>query len=299
MSKLRLAMTTTTGAVLVTGALVGAVPAQAASPVVGQCLTYNRTDATKALSPAAAVDCAGPHTAETFYVGTAKGGFARPSKATAPQLLAESGPCTENRMNTYIGNSERTLPSRFLPVLMLPTDAQWQAGERWMRCDVVLQGGTQLARTTGTAAALVAANPPTQFDFCTLGEPNARNTAAYPCNKAKKNWIKVLDQDLGGPGSRFPGSSVENRTRHLCEKQGKKWDAGQKWPGWWAIWPTSVGWKEGRRSAQCFVPYQQYLKELASHKPKPTPVASPSPAASPSSSPSSTPITDPTPTPAP
>ena len=273
-----LVTTSLTAAALLAGAVAAAVPAQAAAPAVGQCFTYTLADIDKGQSASGAVDCTAHHTAETFFAGTAKGGYSLPSKATPAQLLSESAPCTLTRMNAALGLEGRQLPSRFLPVVMLPTDAQWQAGEKWMRCDVVLQGGTHLVTTTGTGAALVARSLPTQFDFCTFGEPNARNTSAYPCTEPKKNWIKVLDKDLGGPGSKFPGRGVENRTRSICEKQGKKWNGGEKWPGWWAIWPTSVGWKEGRRSAQCFVPYKQYAKELAQHAPKPAPSAGSSPA---------------------
>ena len=252
-----------------------AAPTQAATPAVGQCFTYSKSDAAKAMSPDA-VDCATSHTAETYLVGTAKGGFKLPSKAKPAQLLAEAGPCTDKKLNAYLGLSQRVLPSRFQSVVILPSDQQWQAGERWMRCDVVLQGGTSLVKYKGTAPDLVAKSDSTQFDFCTPREPNARNTSAYPCNKPKRNWIMVLSEELGGPGSRFPGSgSVENRTRKICEKQGKVWDAGLKWPAWWAIWPTSTGWKEGRRSALCFVPYAQYLKELKQRAPKPTPAPTP------------------------
>ena len=139
----------------------------------------------------------------------------------------------------------------------------------------------------------VASAPSTQFDFCTPGQPNSRATSAYPCLSPKKNWIKVLDKDLGGPGSKFPGtSSVEKKTRKLCAQQGKKWSGGEKWAGWWGIWPTQVGWQEGKRSAQCFVPYQQYLKELAKRAPKPAPAPAASTEPAPVPAPeASTPVT--------
>ncbi len=44
-------------------------------------------------------------------------------------------------MNAYLGLQDRELPSRFRTVVLFPTDDQWAAGERWVRCDVVLQGG--------------------------------------------------------------------------------------------------------------------------------------------------------------
>lgn len=261
-------------------AAVSASPAAAADgPPVGGCYDYPFSTIGKASSAAPRIGCESPHTAETFLIGIVNDSVGLPSKTSHAARLAIGKPCTVARMNDYLGFGNRSLPSRFRSVVLLPTDAQWNAGERWFRCDVVLQGGLALKQFSGTAAALVSANPSTQFDFCTPGQPNAKNTAAYPCVSPKKNWIKVLDHELGGAGSKFPGTSkVERTTRNLCEKQGKRWSAKQKYPGWWAIWPTSVGWAEGRRSAQCFVPYSQYLKQLAiDNKPKPTPAPTPIP----------------------
>ena len=275
---------------ILAGGLVAPATASAA-PEMGACYSYKAAVLKESSTAAAPVDCAADHTAETFWVGTAPGDLGLPSKASPAARLAAGRACTTKAMNEYLGMPDRVLPSRFRPVILFPTDAQWAAGERWVRCDVVLQGGVALKAFAGTAAALVAANPSTQFDFCTPVEPNAKATAAYPCLNPKKNWIKVLDQDLGAPGSKFPGTqSVERKTRRLCEKQGKKWDGKEKYFGWWAIWPTSVGWKDGRRSAQCFVPYQQYLKELASRKPAtpPAPAPAPEPEPAPSTEPAPT-----------
>ena len=280
-----------TGGVLATG--LAAPPSVTATPAVGQCYDYRAAVLKEVSTPAPAVDCATPHTAETYFAGTLPTSFGLPSKASLAKRLGAAKPCTVKAMNAYLGIPDRVLPSRFLTVTLFPTDEQWGAGERWVRCDVVLQGGLQLRTFTGTVTALVAATDPEQFDFCTPQEPNARATAAFPCTNPKKNWIKVLDRELGGPGSSFPGSStVERKTRTLCEKQGKTWAGKEKFPGWWAIWPTQVGWKEGRRSAQCFVPYQQYLKELQTRQPKPAPTPTPVPEPTPSAT------IDPQPTPA-
>jgi hypothetical protein len=286
MSTLRTGLTIAAcGAGLVLAGLVAPAPASA-EPQVGACYSYKAAVLTETSTPAPAVDCATPHTAETYYVGTVPASFGLPSEASKPKILAAGRPCTVRAMNSYLGLQDRALPSRFRTVVLFPTDDQWAAGERWVRCDVVLQGGLQLKPITGTAAALVAAAPAEQFDFCTPQEPNARATAAYPCLRPKKNWIKVLDQELGGPGSSFPGTStVERKTRALCEKQGKKWDGKEDFPGWWAIWPTQAGWKEGKRSAQCFVPYKQYLKELSSKAPTPRPTPAPTPVPTPEPTP--------------
>jgi hypothetical protein len=281
---LRAGVVTAAASVVALSGLVAPAPAAAAADV-GSCYAYRSPTLKAVSSTAPVVDCNAEHTAETYYVGTVPESFGVPSEASQAKKLSAGRRCTVSAMNAYLGMPDRDLPSRFLTVVLFPTDDQWAAGERWVRCDVVLQGGLQLKSFTGTAAALVAATPQRQFNFCTPREPNAKKTAAYPCTKPKRNWIKVLDKELGTPGSKFPGDrTVERKTRKLCEKQGKKWDGKEKYPGWWAIWPTSVGWKDGKRSAQCFVPYKQYLKEIALQSkpapaPAPVPVPEPTPTA--------------------
>jgi hypothetical protein len=285
MRAVRALLTAAATAALVAGGIATAQPA-AAAPAKGACYAYTAAVLKAVSSEAPAVDCATAHTGETYYVGTVTDRFGVPSQSSQAMRLSAARPCTTAAMNAYLGMPDRKLPSRFRTAVLFPTDVQWAAGERWVRCDVVLQGGLALKPITGTAAALVASTPQTQFDFCTPGQPNAKATSAYPCTTPKKNWIKVLDAELGGPGSKFPGqSTVERKTRNLCEKQGKKWSAKQKYPGWWAIWPTAVGWRQGHRSAQCFVPYQQYAKQLEINSkknqapaPAPAPTTDPQPA---------------------
>jgi hypothetical protein len=281
------------GALVIATAVIASVVALAAPasavPVVGSCYDYNAKTLKAVSSNAPAIGCEAPHTAETYYVRTLPDSFGPPSKSSLGAQLSASKPCTVKAVNAYLAMPGRSLPSRFLSVPLFPTDAQWTAGERWMRCDVVLQGGLELKTFAGTAAAFVAATPQVIFDFCTQGSPNAVKTAAYPCTDPKRNWIKVLDKELGGAGSKFPGkTAVEKSTRKLCEKMGKKYNGKVPYPGWWAIWPTKAGWGEGRRSAQCFVPYKQYLQELAINAPKPAPAPTPAPVAP-----------DPSPSPAP
>ncbi len=268
---------------VVSTAVVSAAPASAAA-TVGSCYDYPLETVGKVASAAPAIGCESPHTAETWYVRALPDSFGMPSKSSHARRLLAGDPCTTKAMNSYLGMPDRKLPTRYRNVVLFPTDAQWTAGERWVRCDAVLQSGLHLQITTGTAAAFAATVEPTRLNFCTPGTPSARRTAAVPCTNAKKNWIKVLDKELGGPSSRFPGSStVLRRSAVICQKIAKQYDGKVQYPGWWRINPTQHGWNLGKRSVQCFVPYAQYLKELSQHRPVPAPVppAVPTPAPAP------------------
>lgn len=234
-------------------------------PTIDACFDYA---APKRMTPqarariarTAPVDCAKNHTAQTYWTGTLPKSFGDPTRSSGAARAAATRACTTKALTTYLGLTERTIPSRFQTITVFPTRAQWRAGERWVRCDAILRGGRGFTTITGTFQAFIAARNPDVFDFCTAGVPGTRTTTAYPCTKPKKNWVMIREVELGGPQKRFPGKrGVERRSKAICERAGKAYSGGQRFHAWWAIWPTGVGWRQGDRTAQCFVPLADYL----------------------------------------
>ena len=262
---MRLITTAVLGAGLALGSLATAPLSQAVAPLApamqDACYDYRASGTKAQAANAAAVPCEGPHTAQTFYVGALPEGFGVPDKANAKARLRATRACTTEAMNTYLGLTNTAIPSRFQIVTVFPTPTQWNAGERWVRCDVVLRGGRTYTKFSGTAQQLVATTPREQFNFCTPSVPGSRTKSAFPCTKPKRNWIMVAERDLGKVGSNFPGSrSVERKAKRICQKIGNTYTVRKSFYPWWAIWPTRVGWQDGDRTAQCFVPYEEYLK---------------------------------------
>jgi len=246
---------------------VGAVVAapSVAAATVDTCYSYKSSGTKDQAASAPAVDCATPHTAQTFWVGTLPEGFGVPEKASVAAQLRAVTACTVQRMNQHLGMADRVLPSRFQIVPVYPTAGQWAAGERWVRCDVILRGGKTYKSFSGTAQELVAKTPANTFNFCTPGVPGNRTTSAYPCTNKNKNWIMILERDLGSPASKFPGSrSVEQKTKKICSNAAKPYTVLKKYYPWWAIWPENSGWKRGIRTAECFVPYKEFTITQAS-----------------------------------
>lgn len=265
-----LARSVTAGAAslaLVTGLIATAPAVTAVSatavPAVDQCFTYSAKATKDEAASAPAVDCATPHTAQTFWTRTLPDSFGDPAKASVARRLNATAPCTTKATGDYLGLTGRDLPTRFQVIPVFPTTAQWQAGERWVRCDVVLRGGTGFVKLSVPARTLVETTPLAQFNYCTPGVPGSRTTAAYPCTNPKKNWIMIAESELGKATTRFPGNgSVERLAKKYCEREGKKFSAGMKYFAWWAIWPNATGWKRGERTTQCFVPYSQFAKDV-------------------------------------
>ena len=257
-------LTAATSSAILATSLVGAsivAPAPSTAVEVDQCYSYKSSGTKDQAATAPPVDCATSHTAQTFWVGTLPESFGVPEKATAAAKLRATDPCTVERINEFLGMPDRVLPSRFQSVTVFPSEAQWNAGERWVRCDVILRGGKAFKSFSGTAQVLVASTPADTFNFCTPGVPGNRSTSAYPCLNQKKNWIMILEKDLGTPASKFPGSrSVESRTKKICSNAAKPYVVLKKYYPWWAIWPVQSGWNRGVRTAECFVPYGEFVK---------------------------------------
>lgn len=245
---------------LLSASLISAPASQAAA--IGDCYYYPGT--TRVSTDAPAVSCDSAHTAQTYWVSSLPDSFGIPAKASAAARRSATVACTPAAINAFTGMPERILPSRFDTFAIFPSAAQWAAGDRTVRCDVVLRNGAKLVTLTQSAAAVVASTPQEQLNYCTPAEPNANAPYAGICNNPKKNFIKLLAKDLGKPGSKFPGySKVERKVTSLCKALGRKYNGGVPYPGYWGIWPTGTGWANGDRAAQCFVPLKQYLDTLA------------------------------------
>ena len=252
-------------------------PASQAAPAIGDCYYYSGT--TKISTDAPQVPCDSAHTAQTYWVSTLPDSFGIPAKASGAARRSATVACTPAAINTFTGMPDRTLPSRFDTFAIFPSAEQWAAGDRTVRCDVVLRNGAKLVTLTQPAAAVVASTPADQLNYCTPAEPKANAPYAGICNNPKKNFIKLLAKDLGKPGSKFPGyATVERKVTKMCQALGRKYKGNVPFPGYWGIWPTGTGWAKGDRAAQCFVPLKQYLDTLARQAAK-APAPAPTPAA--------------------
>jgi hypothetical protein len=248
--------------------LAGATPVAAApeEPSIDACYDYS---APKRMTPqarariarSAPIDCTRAHTAQTYWVGTVPESFGNPRRASGTSRARATRACTARALTTYLGLSDRTIPSRFQTITVFPSSVQWQKGQRWVRCDAILRGGRGFTPVTGPFQEFITTRDPDSLDFCTPGVPGTRTTTAYPCTKPKKNWVMIREVELGGPQKRFPGRrAVERRSKAICEKAAKVYSGGQRFHAWWGIWPTGAGWRQGDRTAQCFVPFADYLK---------------------------------------
>ena len=245
---------------LLAGSVVLTVPAaQAVPPTVGGCYDYSIGEAAGLNNAAAPVSCKGGHTAETFYVGAFSDSMGDPNKASeGTRLSLTNKKCGVEALNTWLGMPDRTLPSRFAVFSYWPTTAEWKAGERWFRCDVVLREGTGLKEVSGS---LANTGDVPKYDYCTPGAiPNWKKLEAKACNTnaTAKSWILVDRPVLGGPTSGYP-SGISNKAQAKCKAMQDLYPGLEKAPRYYYTFPGSLEWTAGARTSNCFIPLQQYL----------------------------------------
>lgn len=259
---------------------IALAPAAAAAPSVGECRDLTRAQVEAGRTDAPPVDCAGPHRTETFAVGMLPASFPGPARASVRQRIdAVEQACTRDRMDAYLG-LQADFPNRFAAIGAFPTPAQWEVGERWVRCDLVLREALGFGRWRGPAPALVAASDAAVFRFCTPSEryygiPDARRLRAVACGRPASQWILVATPELGGVWSRFPGAkAIARKARAAREPLKNTYPGTIAKPGergWFYVVPTATGWARGDRDAKCLVPLRQYLESPPAAAPAATP----------------------------
>jgi len=248
------------------GLLLGVSAPAYAAPAVGECL-----DMPVGVSPfdplvtGTSVDCDAPHNGEVFGLGDYPSDWGKPSQER--ERLEDFGwifeVCSFGMLNEYkesAGAPAIMLADRFFIKATAPTDDEWEAGDRIVRCVVMALTGApgkeRLTAWTGSIPdKLTKVAGIKEFARCTPGLPKSgRDNAIAQC-KTAKNWIAVnYAFDLTGtPGNPFPGPAIQKQADAKCAKAAKGFIKGKKVKPFAAVESKQM-WDDGNRSAVCYIP---------------------------------------------
>ena len=252
------------------GLLVGASAPAYADPAMGECL-----DMPIGVSPfdplvaGTSVDCAAPHNGEVFGLGDYPADWGKPSEER--ERLEDFGwifgVCSFDMLNAYkesAGAPALMVPDRFFIKATAPTDAEWEAGDRTVRCVVMALAGApgkeRLTAWTGSIPdKLKKVAGIKEFARCTPALPKSgRDNAIAQC-KTAKNWIAVnYAFDLTGTSSRpFPGPAIQKQADAKCAKAAKGFIKGKKVKPFAAV-ESKQAWDDGIQSATCYIPLNSW-----------------------------------------
>ena len=198
-----------------------AEPVDEEPPALGACRLLTPEDVAQPANRTEAVDCAEPHTAETYAVGQLPRSFEDAAYDDA-QLGAWAYSTCSKAFMEFLGADEslvmRTLMSW---AWFRPSKDAWDDGARWYRCDVV-GGGEQskeYVELPETAKGLLLGRPKDRWMVCADG-PTVAGSVKVACTEPHQ-WRAVttisLEGELGGEGVPYPGDRiVEVTTRDFC-----------------------------------------------------------------------------------
>lgn len=231
-----------------------------APPEPGSChrLTYE-----EALAPTDAsrpVDCAKPHTSETYAVGrlqTERDGHLLAVDSAAVQAQV-AGRCPD-RLGRYVGATEEQLRLSMLrAVWFTPSVEESDAGANWFRCDVIaIAREDRLARVRGTVKGLMATpEGRTSYAMCGTAEPGTAEFERVPCGE-EHSWRAIRSVTLEGRGKseKYPGEeAVREAGQSPCAEAAREIAEDALDYEWGYEWPTRAQWAAGQTYGRCWAP---------------------------------------------
>ena len=255
---------------LAAGLLVGVSAPASAAPAIGDCLDLpSGGDPFDPLVPGTPADCDASHDGEIYGLGEYPADWGKPSdeRERLGSFSWTFEVCPFEMFDQYkqsAGAPGLMIPDRFFIKATAPTDAEWEAGDRTVRCIafalVGALGKETMTPWTGTIPDKLKTTAGIQeFARCTPALPKSgRDNAIAQC-KTAKNWIGVnYAFDLTGtPGNPYPGPAIQKQADAKCAKAAKGFIKGKKVKPFAAV-ETKQNWDDGIRAATCYVPLNNW-----------------------------------------
>jgi hypothetical protein len=155
-----------------TAAHAGTTPA---APAVGSCYTMTWREIQSMTNSNPVVSCDGPHQALTVAVPTLPSGVDRTdASAVARRVFPTCAPA----IAAAVGGWRNYLRSLYGDGFFVPTQAQWDQGARWVRCDLLLFTG---GRALQNLPARPGAGLTDRATLCRAGRTTGY--AVVPCSR--------------------------------------------------------------------------------------------------------------------
>lgn len=222
------------------------------APELGACRVLTPEDVALPSNATRTVDCADPHTAETFAVGPLPESLDDAAYDDDEVGAFAYDTCSE-KFEKFLGADESLVMRTVVSwAWFRPSEKAWDEGARWYRCDVV--GG-------GDDSASYIDLPPTakglllEQDDRWLVCVDAKTVAGaprIPCSEPH-TWRAVTTIKLGEPEDPYPGDRVvEVTTRDYCSDSVGAWLGYPIDYDFAYTWFHEAEWESGNRRSVCW-----------------------------------------------
>lgn len=223
------------------------------APANGACRALSIEDVSAPTNAGEVVDCASPHTAQTYAVGDVPDEVGDAGWSSAEMGAFAYATCTKG-LQEYLGADESTAMRTVLSwAWFRPSEKAWEEGARWYRCDVV-GGGEQsreLVNLPPSAKGLLMGRPEDKWLACVKGA-TVSGSQKIPCSEPH-DWRAVTTIKLGEAADPYPGDRLsEVRTNDFCKRSVQ---AYLNYPAaftWGYTYFHEPEWKAGNRRSVCW-----------------------------------------------
>lgn len=227
-------------------------------PKLGECRVLAPEDVVEPSNATEPVECAEPHTAETFAVGQLPDRFEDADYDDEDLGAWAYETCSQAFMD-FLGADESLVMRTVVSwAWFRPTEDAWDGGARWYRCDIV-GGGEQSKEYVDlppTAKGLLLGRPQDKWMVCADG-PTVAGSVKVPCTEPHL-WRAVTTIALGEKGDDYPGDRVvEVTTRDFCSKSVGAWLNYPVDYDFGYTWFHEAEWDAGNRRSVCWAKTEQ------------------------------------------
>ncbi len=228
-------------------------PTAEASPEVGQCRVLTPDDVAAPSNDSEVVDCVEDHTAQTFAAGDLPARFADADHDDRDLARWAYEACASG-FREHLGADDSLAMRTVLDwAWFRPSEAAWDDGARWYRCDVV--GGSEqspeLVMLPRSTEGLLLGKPKDRWMVCADG-PTVTDSVKVPCTQ-EHSWRAVTTIVLGEADDDYPGDRVsEVRTRDFCSDSVGAWLNYPVTYDFGYTWFHEAEWEAGNRRSVCW-----------------------------------------------
>jgi len=216
-------------------------PARFEIPTVGECHNYGLAVAAQESDTSAVVPCGTTHTAKVIKTPLLPENLTWDSEASAIHLVMVKACLPAFR--AILGRTERLRQkSAYEIVWFEPTQAQKDAGARWLRCDLVLYGGYSLQPITRNTAPILQAYPlPNRVTSCLVGGDPIRLTVCSKTHRYRATGTWLVERTY------YPG---HDGMLAIAKRRCPSLVTTPRY--WYAFWMDRNAWKAGDRTITCY-----------------------------------------------
>lgn len=235
------------------GGSASAVADSTEPPEPGTCRMLEPADLALASNGSATVPCTDEHTAETFAVSELPEGIDDAGYGSEEVRAHMMQTCTIEFADHLGGDESLMLRTILSWASFAPSEAAWDDGARWFRCDVV--GGTADSATLTdlpeTTRGLLKGKTSADWLSCVAGD-SVDAGERVPCSEPH-DWRAVSTVQLGETEDSYPGdATMRKQSRDFCSEQVAAqlgypvdYDFGFTWFG-------EQEWEAGNRRSICW-----------------------------------------------